>query len=198
MSSFFAASTTETRPLKIYANLLKSASSSTSSKLELLDHIRLHQIRVPEVIVTQGTAVLNSGSSIGDRRFDIMEQVVIAALDTGKDQLADTYILKLRTKFPESARVKRLTGMSLEAKEKYNQAIKVYDDMLEANGANMIAMKRKVCVYKAQGQMKAAIRALTELLKIFQTDVESWKELCTLYMGKYSKRRCEQCSCNYR
>ena len=114
----------ETRPLKIYATLLASASlasASTSSRLELLDHVRLHNIRVPKIIVEQGAFVLNSGSSIGDRRWDIMEQVVIAALDNGDDDVADKYIFPLRQQFPESQRVKRLTGMALEAKGDYSK-----------------------------------------------------------------------------
>jgi len=113
------ASLTETRPLKIYSQLLSTASASsasTASRMELLDHVRLHNIRVPEVVVEVGNYVLRSGSSIGDRRWDIMEQVVVAALDTGNDEIADEYSLRLREKFPDSQRVKLLSGMSLEAK----------------------------------------------------------------------------------
>jgi hypothetical protein len=113
----------DTKPLKIYAKLLQAASSSsasTSARMELLDHVRLHNIRVPEVIFVQGNSVLNSGSSIGDRRWDIMEQIIIAALDTGKDDIADTFTKTLRTQFPESQRVKRLSGMALEARGKYD------------------------------------------------------------------------------
>jgi len=117
------ASFRETRPLKIYATLLETASSpsaSTSSRLELLDHVRLHNIRVPTIIVEHGSKVLNSGSSIGDRRWDIMEQVVVASLDCGNDKLAEDFIDQLRQQFPESQRVKRLVGMVHEAQGKYD------------------------------------------------------------------------------
>lgn len=112
--------TRETRPLKIYATLLQAASASTSARLELLDHVRLHNLRVPKIILEHGTKVLNSGTSIGDRRWDIMEQVVVAALDNGLDDVAAQYILPLRQQFPDSQRVKRLSGMALEAKGDYN------------------------------------------------------------------------------
>ena len=57
----------------------------------------------------------------------------------------------------------------------------------------MLAMKRKVCVFKAQGKMKSAIRELTGLLQTFQTDVESWKELVTLYMASGDMKKALYC-----
>jgi tetratricopeptide (TPR) repeat protein len=65
--------------------------------------------------------------------------------------------------------------------------------MLKTNAANMLAMKRKVCVYKAQGKMKSAIRELTNLLQTFQTDIESWKELVTLYMAAGDMKKALYC-----
>ena len=56
--------------------------------------------------------------------------------------------------------------------------------MLEKNPANMIAMKRLVCVHKAQGKVPEAIAELTKILETFQTDPECWKELVTLYMSQ--------------
>lgn len=73
------------------------------------------------------------------------------------------------------------------------KALSIYDAMLETNAANMLAMKRKVCVYKAQGKMKSAIRELTTLLQTFQTDVESWKELVTLYMASGDMKKALYC-----
>lgn len=40
--------------------------------------------------------------------------MVIAALDTGNIDLADSYVHKLVEKFPDSVRVKRLEGMVME------------------------------------------------------------------------------------
>ena len=65
--------------------------------------------------------------------------------------------------------------------------------MLTTNSANMLAMKRRVCVFKAQGKMTSTIRALTELLQTFQTDVESWKELVTLYMASGDMKKALYC-----
>ncbi len=44
----------------------------------------------------------------------LYEQLIIAALDIGKVDLADEYLSKLVTKFPDSIRVKRLEGMIME------------------------------------------------------------------------------------
>ena len=65
--------------------------------------------------------------------------------------------------------------------------------MLVHNPANMLAMKRKVCVHKAQGNTAKAIEELTNLLKTFQTDVDSWKELVTLYMSEGDMRQATFC-----
>lgn len=65
--------------------------------------------------------------------------------------------------------------------------------MLEKNPANMIAMKRLVCVHKAQGKMADAIGELTKILETFQTDVECWKELVALYVSQGDMKQAVYC-----
>lgn len=61
--------------------------------------------------------------------------------------------------------------------------------MLEENPANMLAMKRKVCVLKGTGKIGEAIAELSSMLEIFSTDLESWKELVNLHVsvGDYKR-----------
>lgn len=52
--------------------------------------------------------------------------------------------------------------------------------MLEVAPANTLAMKRRVCVLKAQGKLRAAAKCLNEFLTQFQGDVSAWRELADL------------------
>ena len=72
-------------------------------------------------MLAHGQRVLNDGGafSLGDRRWDISEQVAVAALDVGADDVAEALRKQLEQKFPDSQRVKRLEGMCCEAQEKW-------------------------------------------------------------------------------
>ena len=50
----------------------------------------------------------------------------------------------LRKQFKESNRVSRLEGMLLEAAGRYDEAIVIYDAILQKDLANIAAFKRKV------------------------------------------------------
>ena len=58
------------------------------------------------------SGVLRDGGaySLGDRRWDISEQVAVAALDVGADDIANSLRKQLEQRFPDSQRVKRLEG----------------------------------------------------------------------------------------
>lgn len=89
--------------------------------------------------------------------------MVIAALDTGNIDLADSYVHKLVGKFPDSVRVKRLEGMVMEYEGQvvditggsglkrnvlltgeYTEALELYATLLVQNPSNILIMKRKV------------------------------------------------------
>ena len=57
--------------------------------------------------------------SLGNRRWDISEQVAVAALDVGADEVANSLRKQLEKRFPDSQRVKRLEGMCCEAQGKW-------------------------------------------------------------------------------
>lgn len=97
-----------------------------------------------------------------------MEQYIIACLDMGEINEADTNLAKLKAKFPRSNRVARLEGMSHEARGihnnkmlfviilspdlslsltpagKFEDAFKIYDVLMVDNPANVVVMKRLV------------------------------------------------------
>uniref|UniRef100_A0A672ZLH7 ER membrane protein complex subunit 2 n=1 Tax=Sphaeramia orbicularis TaxID=375764 RepID=A0A672ZLH7_9TELE len=114
---------------------------------------REDNFRNSEQIVDVGEELISEhGSKLGDDIWIIYEQVMIAALDCSRDDLALTCLQELRKQFPDSHRVKRLSGMRLEALERYDEANKHYDAILQEDPTNTAARKRKISILKAQGK----------------------------------------------
>uniref|UniRef100_A0A8C9UB48 ER membrane protein complex subunit 2 n=1 Tax=Serinus canaria TaxID=9135 RepID=A0A8C9UB48_SERCA len=127
---------------------------------------REENYRNSEQIVDVGEELINEyASKLGDDIWIIYEQVMIAALDCSRDDLALFCLQELRRQFPGSHRVKRLTGMRFEAMERYDDAIQLYDRILQEDSTNTAARKRKIAIRKAQGKNLEAIRELNEYLE---------------------------------
>ena len=52
--------------------------------------------------------------------------------------------------------------MQNEAKRQFSAAAEVYDELLESNPANALAMKRRVALLKGQGKLKEAMKELNK------------------------------------
>lgn len=115
--------------------------------------------------------------------WNLYEQICIAALDNGDSKFANECILIMLKKFPDSSRVGRLVGMQNEQNGKYEAALEIYTDLLKKNPANLMVLKRKVCVFKAMGDAKREIEELNALLRQFPAEVASWLELGELYLS---------------
>jgi ER membrane protein complex subunit 2 len=144
-------------------SVVQKGSRSRDSILTLLKTIRLNKIRESRLVIEFGTLALKKfGNSLGDEKWTILEQVFLAALDTGDRDLADSCIQQLIAKFKDSSRVSRLLGMQNESIQQYGAASETYSKLLETNPANALALKRKVAIFKAQGKMNEAVRELNE------------------------------------
>ncbi|KAL2084627.1 hypothetical protein ACEWY4_020145 [Coilia grayii] len=147
---------------------------------------REENYRNSEQIVDVGEELINEhASKLGDDVWIIYEQVMIAALDCCRDDLAWSCLQELKRQFPDSHRVKRLAGMRLEALERYDDANKLYDSILQDDSTNTAARKRKISILKAQGKTAEAIRELNEYLEQFVGDQEAWHELSELYINEH-------------
>ncbi|KAK3863968.1 hypothetical protein Pcinc_030304 [Petrolisthes cinctipes] len=126
---------------------------------------------------------------LGDERWMVEEQVVVAGLDCYRLDVAEPSLVALNDQFPGSLRVRKLKAMRLEALERFDEAMDIYDSIIRQDETNSTARKRKVAVLRGQGRITEAIKELTEYLKIFMSDSEAWQELCDLYLkeGDYSK-----------
>ncbi|XP_004524327.1 ER membrane protein complex subunit 2 [Ceratitis capitata] len=125
----------------------------------------------------------------GNERHLILEQVIIAAFDTSRLDIASKCIQLLSTEFPESLRVMKFEAMRLEAMQMYDEALELLDEIIAKDETNAAPRKRKIAILKAKGKRVEAIKDLCDYLKIFMSDQEAWHELCGLYLaeGEYSK-----------
>lgn len=126
----------------------------------------------------------NPSQELGDERWMILEQVVIAGFDMNRVDIVDNCLRELATMFDHfsSLRMKRLLAMKEEMLEHYDVALEILDKILEEDDANSQARKRKIAILKAQGENQKAISELVKYLKEFMADGEAWMELSDLYI----------------
>ncbi|XP_033640668.1 ER membrane protein complex subunit 2-like [Asterias rubens] len=140
-----------------------------------------------------GEYVLLNHKKLGDEVWAVYEQVCIAALDVGDIEEAVGCIEALKTKFPQSKRVKRLQGMKLEAQGRFEDAKLVYDELLKEDPSNAMIRKRLVAILKAQDRIGDAIKELNRYLESFMADHEAWLELSDLYIQEQNYGKAAFC-----
>lgn len=151
-------------------------------------------LRNSEEVVELGEClILEHGNKLGDELWTIYEQVFLASLDCGKIDLATLCLKELNTQFPNSMRVRKLKAMRIEALERYDDADKCYDNILEAEPANAVAYKRKIAILKAQNKISEAIKELNNYLTKFMSDTEGWMELSELYISQLEYKKAKYC-----
>ncbi|KAJ6223598.1 hypothetical protein RDWZM_002143 [Blomia tropicalis] len=129
-------------------------------------------------------------SSLGNDKWQILEQVCIAAMDLNDKALIKECLGQLQIKFPNSNRVKRLRMMAnFELNERYEDALTEYNQMIISDETNSLLYKRKIAILIASKHFGEAIKALCEYLKKFLNDHEAWIQLANLYIREqeYSK-----------
>ncbi|KAI7684915.1 ER membrane protein complex subunit 2 [Sarcoptes scabiei] len=133
---------------------------------------------------------LNLSSYLGDEKWVVLEQVCLAAMDLQDRPLVESCLERLKDKFPNSGRVKRLRMLAkLELNQRYDDALIKYNELIANDEANSMLHKRKIAILIAAKKTTAAIRALCEYLKSFMNDHEAWIQLAELYIQEqeYSK-----------
>jgi len=137
--------------------------------------------------------VASAINKFGDEKWLVYEQVCIAALDCNNMLVATNCIAALRTQYPQSIRVKKLYAMKLEAIDKYDKALQIYDEILEDDETNALVRKRKISCLKSQNRVKEYISELNDHLKIYQADHEAWLELCEAYLNELEYAKAAFC-----
>lgn len=162
--------------------------------VNILRHVRVHQLREPELVVEHGTAWL--GSDLERKpsdelvRLAAIEQICLAALDSGDRALSEKCLAKLIeagvTK--DSVRFRLLLARCMEAAGDADDAEAIYDDLLKENPANLRALRRKYCILRAQvGKQVETMHALNEFLQQDFSDISAWYEMAhyRMELGDY-------------
>ncbi|KAJ1381651.1 hypothetical protein B484DRAFT_460311, partial [Ochromonadaceae sp. CCMP2298] len=158
---------------------------------KLMKELRKSKLRRPDIVYDNWEPVLYAES--GNEMWNLYEQLCVAALDYGDVKLADECITLLLNKFPNSARVVRLLGLKKEQCGDYEEALEVYSGLLATNPANLMVLKRKVCVYKAMGDVKGEIEEINSLLKQYPSEAASWQELGEIYLSMCDNAAAAHC-----
>lgn len=126
--------------------------------------------RKSDDVVQLWEAVLEEKAhKLGNERHLILEQIIIAGLDCGRIDVAETGITELSLEFPGSLRVQKYKAMRLEALERYDEAVDVLEDIISKDETNAAPRKRKIAILKARGRTTEAIKELCEYLKKWVT-----------------------------
>lgn len=81
----------------------------------------------------------------------------------------------------------------LEMRDRFDEAIKLYDEMIKKDETNSLIYKRKIAILISQDKIAEAIRDLCEYLKKFMNDTEAWSELCDLYIQEQEYTKAAFC-----
>jgi len=131
---------------------------------------------------------------LGDERWMVLEQVATAGMDTNRSDVVAECLSKLISAFGyESIRVRRLVAMKMESEDNWDEALEILDGIIEEDEANSAARKRKIAIYKAQGDNGKTIQELNRYLKVFMSDQEAWMELCDLYIQEQDYAKAAFC-----
>lgn len=126
------------------------------------------------------TVLQHNLDKLGNEKYIIIEQVLMAALDCHQSKIiSKCYNILLKT-FGRTSRVLKYEGATKEMLGEYVDAISFYGNSYLPS--NPIPKKRSVAMFKAKGCIPQAIKELVDYLKLFISDVEGWQELCGLYL----------------
>ncbi|KAI8912476.1 hypothetical protein EDD86DRAFT_111716 [Gorgonomyces haynaldii] len=147
----------------------------------------------PLHIVDLGLQVLDSRLEHTER-LQIIEQVVIAAIECGKLELAKTQLQVLESQMPkEYSRLKRLQGLLLEATGNVKKAQAIYEEILADNPGNVMIAKRLAMSFLTENNRPEAIAHLVTYLDTFMQDADAWTTLAQLYLEERMFQQAKYC-----
>jgi len=81
--------------------------------------------------------------------------------------------------------VQCLEGILREAKNGPDDALRFYQQLLDADPSNAAAWKRKISVLRKLDKIEIAVEELSKFADTFYTDVEAWLELADIYVSHH-------------
>ncbi|KAL8852417.1 MAG: hypothetical protein Q9221_002723 [Calogaya cf. arnoldii] len=114
------------------------------------------------------------------------------------DKAANMCLEKLGGRFgTDDERIMGLRGLYQEAMAEDQpallQMLREYDEILAENPTATPVRKRRIALLRSLSRESDAMNALIELLEASPTDIESWAELCELYVSQGLHQQAEFC-----
>lgn len=146
-----------------------------------------------------GTDLLtNYKRRLGDEYWMVCEDVFHASLICNISSWAKVPFIQfvykaLLKNFGLTNRIRRMEGMLLEYNNELQNAVEIYDSILQVNPNDGLTWKRKIATYRSAGLIDACINELNKYLEVFQADTEGWMELGSIYLTKAHFSRAAYC-----
>ncbi|KAI4230104.1 MAG: hypothetical protein L6R36_000361 [Xanthoria steineri] len=126
------------------------------------------------------------------------ENLLYSCLRTGDDKAAHSCLEKLGGRFgTNDERIMGLRGLYQEAMAEDQAALlrmlREYDQILAENPTVTPVRKRRITLLRSLSRESDAINGLIDLLEASPTDIESWAELCELYVSQGLYQQAEFC-----
>ncbi|KYQ90805.1 hypothetical protein DLAC_09446 [Tieghemostelium lacteum] len=173
-----------------------SRSFNWTTVRDTLRFLRKSKFRKSHLVSNYGyTLVVEYANKLdSNEKWDTIEQVLVASLDSDEIDKAQTLLDILIKQFGQSSiRASRLKGMILESKGEIQSAIEIYTNILEKYPADSMSMKRQITIFTSQGNYTKAIQLLNQYLQIFMVDFEAWLELSSLHLRLLAYKNAQFC-----
>jgi len=179
---------------EIIEDIVLKNSTGLSALKKVIVFLRKNSIRLPEVIMEAGLKLLkNHKGKLGDEYYIVLEQIFYSALELEQHDIAHLALSRLREKFSDTAKTKKMNGIYHEAMGDVEEAERIYDHLLAENALNQDARKRKIALLRANGEYAKAVDELNAYLEDNMLDKEAWLELGDIYLEKLQYQKALFC-----
>jgi tetratricopeptide (TPR) repeat protein len=155
-----------------------SLANLRNEKLSNVDPLEISQTPSfydPTKVIEYALNTINAVKDI--EKYEIIEQLIEAAVHVSNLTLAKQYLAEISSKFPDSARVQRLKGLVFE-QTAIQKSIKIYSQAIKNDLSDIGCLKRLAMI----SSRHEAIKILIAHLDTYMQDMEAWTCLAILYI----------------
>lgn len=169
--------------------LSKLLEEQNTTPLQILHHIHNHKLHEPALVLKLGLP-LRKTKLPQSKHLSLLEQITVAALHENELLVAGECLTEIQAGADvgaSSLRYRKLLGLCLESQKDFDDALRIYDDMISWNPSNVYALKRKYTILRSQLKDLEARQCLNDYLEQNASDATAWVEMAKscLEQGDY-------------